>query len=318
MLKSIRIFSRCYMKHIFIINPSAGKKDFSTELIQQIQQIYTKEEVLIHITEKKGEATSFIQHLDLQEEVCFYSCGGDGTLHEVVNGMVHHKNARLAIVPIGTGNDFIKSFSNLTKEDFLDLKKIKEGVDLPCDLLCIDDRIYCLNVISVGLDAAIAQSVIHFKKLPFVNGIVAYYLALVLCFFTSMRNEYKAKIDDVVLEKQPYIFAVIGNGKYYGGGFHPTPLAKINSGVMDICMIKTISRLRFLRLIQVYKEGKHLPYKDIVVYQSCKTFQLFHDQPLRLSVDGEIYDRKDPCIRIVPSAITLRLPKQKDKIDWGE
>lgn len=295
------------MKHIFIINPSAGKKDSSILLSEQIKTVYKDTDYEIYITKGKGDATNYVKSFEqIDTPICFYACGGDGTLHEVVNGMYHQKNASIAIIPIGTGNDFIKAI-DIHKDHFLDLNKLKNGYEKKCDLLKVDQTV-SLNIISVGLDAAIAANVSRFKKYFLVNGITAYYLSLAYCFFTSIKHNFKITTDHFKLPVSPYIFVVAGNGKYYGGGFYPTPKAKIDNGKMDVCIVKTISRLSILKFINVYKKGTHLEHTDLVTYDTTSKLQICAPEPLRLNVDGEIYYYKDPVIEIVPSAITLRLP----------
>src|SRR5690554_4358206 len=122
------------MKHVFIINPAAGAKDISGPLSQEIKQLLPENDVKIHITTGKNDARDFTNDYlqkHLNEEVRLYSCGGDGTLNEVLNGMVGFNNVSLACYPSGSGNDFVKNFEDPKR--FLDLAKLIQGTTKEID-----------------------------------------------------------------------------------------------------------------------------------------------------------------------------------------
>lgn len=297
------------MKHVFIINPIAGKKDQSSTLINQIENVYAGEEYYIELTKYEGHAIELAKQYAMNgDDVCIYACGGDGTLFEVVNGMYAYPNASFAMIPIGTGNDFIKYFkSEYTKEDFQNLLATKNGEVVDCDLLKCNDQV-CLNIASVGFDARVVQKVKHYKKWPLVNGTMAYLLSVVHSFFASMKFRYPLRIDGRDVAAKDYIFIVAANGTYYGGGFNPTPDGKINDGLIDMLTIDAVSRIRVLTLIKVYQEGKHLDY-DICHHEQCKELQVL-GKDIVLNMDGETIVVDDPKIRILPSALKLVLPKK--------
>lgn len=302
------------MKHIFIINPTAGKYNQTKELQARIERVFlsleTDDTYEIYISQYVQDATFYVRKQAMSSKtIRFYACGGDGTLNEVLNGMCGHQNCSLAIIPIGTGNDFIKSFEDYVGEDFLNIEDQVCGTEIKIDVMRIDN-VFALNLISSGLDSTIAKHVSKFKRLPLVKGQGAYNLSLVYCFFTSLYHNFSFRIDDVDFPKDDYIFAVAANGQYYGGGYHAAPKANMQDGLIDVICIKKVSRAKVLKLVNTYKEGKHLDLKEIVIYKRSKSLQLFDKKPFIMNIDGEIRSIKNPKIEILPNFIKLCLPRK--------
>ena len=101
------------MKHVFIINPTAGKTDRTKEIREQIHKLTTCDPVEIHLTRAQGEAEHIARTVAQSgDEVRVYACGGDGTVNEVVRGVAERENCCIAVLPCGSGNDFLKFFDN--------------------------------------------------------------------------------------------------------------------------------------------------------------------------------------------------------------
>lgn len=298
------------MKHVFILNPKAGK--YNVEILRnKIETVFSEYDYVIEVTKKAKDATEIAKrYAQTGLDLCLYACGGDGTIHEVVNGMYPYANAKLAIFPIGTGNDFIKSFSEYTKADFLNMEYYKEALYVPCDLLKVGEYVG-INTASLGLDAEVAKNVEHFKSLPLLHGVVPYYLSLLYSLSKRIAQEYTIIIDGKPLKKDMYSFIVAGNGKYYGGGFCPSPKARINDKEMDLCLIKQVTRKKIIRLSGKYKKGTHTDYTDIVHVQKAKQMQVVCSDKVLVNIDGEIITMVNPTINILPHQIMLCLPNKK-------
>lgn len=302
------------MKYIFIINPTAGKSDQSTKLQKEITQVFEKHHVtkdlIIHITEGIGEATTYTRNMAQThtERLRFYACGGDGTLSEVVNGAYGHPHCAVGILPIGTGNDFVKSFPQIPLSSFLDIEKQLFAQENVIDLMRIGDTI-SINLISTGLDSAIAKNVMKFKNLPLISGSTAYNLSLAYCFFTSLDNHFSYKVDGELFPCDNYIFAVIANAQYYGGGYRAAPQAEVQDGLLDFICVKRIPRLKVLGLVNIYKRGEHLTIPDIVVYRRCKEVELIANDSLIMNVDGEIEHVNNPKISIIQKGLLFLYPR---------
>lgn len=298
------------MKHVFIINPKAGKFNLK-EMQDKINEVFRTYDYIIEVTKKAKDATAIAKrYAQTGLDLCIYACGGDGTLNEVVNGMYGYANAKLAVFPMGTGNDFIKAFDEYSREDFLNMKYYKKAKQVPCDLMKIGN-VVSINTASVGLDVDIAKNVQHFKNLPLVKGVIPYYMALLYSMMESMGHEYTILLDGKTIGKDMYTFVVAGNGKYYGGGFCPSPDASINDGFMDVCLIKKVTRRKIIRLSGKYKKGKHIHYADLVTIKRCQKLQIISDDILSINLDGEVMDMVNPCIELLPAKITLCLPNKE-------
>ena len=102
------------MRHIFIINPAAGKSDQSELLIQQIQNLKTEDAVEIYITKCEGDAREKARkEAQVGDEIRVYACGGDGTANEILTGIAGYNNCAMGIIPLGSGNDFVRAFEPL-------------------------------------------------------------------------------------------------------------------------------------------------------------------------------------------------------------
>lgn len=307
------------MEHLFIINPAAGKADKSKELIEKIKSVKTEDKVTIKITEGPGAATEIVKkHLSEADDfVRVYACGGDGTANEVLRGVIGFDNCALGVVPMGSGNDFVRSFEDNTKSDFVDMQAMMMGEDTAIDVMECQGR-YSMNNMSVGFDAAVAKNVDKFKRLPLVSGSLAYKISIVYCLFTKRKHKYRMIADgkEYVSSEVKTLLAVAGNGKYYGGGIKATPLAEFNDGKIEFMHIKTISAVRFIFLINTYIKGEHIdnPRFPFVKHTKCESITFESDQNIDIGFDGEILSLKNPTVRIIPSAIKVIVPKVTEKV----
>ncbi len=313
------------VRHLFLVNPKAGVRSCAQAMIENIRRACSenpdcKDECFdIVLTQEKGDATRLAKKacMDNPGYTRIYACGGDGTLHEVINGVVGESEVAVCPIPIGSGNDFIRYFDTVSKEAFLDLPAALRGQEIVCDVLRCGD-VYSLNNISLGLDAITAKRQSKVKKLPLISGSAAYKLALGYSFFTSMKNPVRFVVDgkELVIGQGDVTLAVFGNGKWYGGGFKATPLASIQDGWMDFCTVPTISRLEFLKYVGDYQKGEHLKTMPKVYYTKCKKIQILADKPVDLQADGEAFCQTNPEIEVVPAAVRLVLPDCKGAETW--
>ncbi|MBR5295492.1 MAG: diacylglycerol kinase family lipid kinase, partial [Clostridia bacterium] len=308
------------IRHLFILNPEAGIKNPVEEATKRIKHAFIlnthreDEKYDIVLTKKRGDATEIAKKACLENPgyTRIYACGGDGTLHEVASGIIGEKNVALCPIPVGSGNDFVRCF-DLPKDRFLDIASLIHHEPKPCDMLKCDD-FYALNNISAGLDAITGMRQQKVKKLPLVPGEAAYKIALGYSFLSAMKNEISFEIDGepIQIGKGFVTLAVVGNGRFYGGGFKATPYAEIDDGWMDFVTVPTISRLEFLKYVNIYKNGTHIEKMPFVHFRKCKKIKMISPEPITLQADGEIFVRENPEIEILPSAINLIVPKKEE------
>ncbi len=306
------------MEHLFIINPAAGKADKSKELAEKIRSFKTEDKVTVKVTQNPGEATDIVKKylLDAQNFVRVYACGGDGTANEVLTGAMGFENCAIGVIPMGTGNDFVRSFEAFGKEDFLDVERMMQGEVVGIDALECQGR-YSMNNMSVGFDAAVAKNVDKFKRLPLVSGSLAYKISIVYCLFTKRKHRYRMIADgkEYVSLDDKTLLAVAGNGKFYGGGIKATPLADFSDRKIEFMHIKTISAIRFIFLVGTYAKGEHIdnPKFPFVKHTKCESIAFESDENIDIGFDGEIVSLKNPTIRILPNAVKVIIPKVKER-----
>lgn len=304
------------MKHVFVINPSAGKGNKVNTLIETIKSTCASREVEydIYVTTGVGDAERYIKEVLESRRLGlkhyrFYACGGDGTINECANGVAGYKNCELGFIPIGTGNDFVRNFGD--KESFYNIEDQLDGVVTSCDLIKYNDR-YCINVANIGLDCEVVVRTDLVKKNALVPSKLAYIVGLVGEFAIKKGIKFKCTVDGRDMGDRYMLLAFFANGGYYGGGFHAAPLSAIKDGYIDACFIKNVSRMTFLNLVGKYKNGTYLDIKnrdEIFEYVKCKKVELVFDKPEHVCVDGEVETLSQVSLEIVEEKINISIPK---------
>lgn len=303
------------MKHVFILNAFAGKKSSVDELKKQISELEVDGECIVEVTQAPGDAKKIAhKHVSSTDDfVRVYACGGDGTANEAMSGMVGFDNCALGVIPVGTGNDFVKSFKCGIK-GFLNLKEMVKADTIVIDLLeCCGN--YAMNNMSVGYDCAVVKQAQKIKRFPLMTGPSAYKVALLFCLFTKRKHRFEIYADGerVQLPKgyKTQMMCVAGNGKYYGGGFKATPYAEFKDGNIDFVAVPTVSLWQFAQLVGIFSRGEHIGHKkaQFIVHKKCKKIELKYKDSIDIGMDGEIYNLKNPAISVLPSAFKVIVPQ---------
>jgi diacylglycerol kinase (ATP) len=227
------------------------------------------------------------------EEGCdmVVALGGDGTVHEVVNGLMQvpeDKRPVMGIVPIGSGNDFAYSMG-LTQKSAHALAHALKGENIqPVDIGLMTDehgrKEYFDNTLGIGFDAVVT---IRSHKLPIVKGFLMYLTAVIQ---TIILNHDPAKMQ-IVTEAEKWeeivIMLTLCNGPREGGGFMLSPDSKNDDGKMEFLTVNKVSRAMMFRLVPEFMKGTHMRFKQIRMGE-FKTFSLTSDLPLYIHADGEI------------------------------
>ena len=250
------------MKHLFIINPAAGKRENTRRLEADIRGLEWDWEIAY--TAKGGDACRYARAAaEAGTPVRIYACGGDGTLNEVVNGAAGYDNAAVTNVPIGTGNDFLKIFGPDNKTLFSDLRALGGGPQASFDLMDCNGKLG-IGVVCAGVDARIAADVHRYKTLPLVRGIGAYILSLLAnVLFKGITRPTAVKMGELDYRGETAIICIC-NGRYYGGGFMPVGEAMPDDGVLDMLVVPKVSRLTFFRLVKQYATGHYREYPELI------------------------------------------------------
>lgn len=238
--------------------------------------------------------------------------GGDGTVHEVMNGLMQIPEDRrpvLGIVPVGSGNDFGHIISASTSPAEA-LNRAIHGEPSTVDLGLMTDvhgrREYFDNTLGIGFGAMVT---IRSHQLPLLRGFIMYLTAVIqaiLLDHNAMRMQIE--VDGQKVDKS-VIYLILCNGPREGGGFLVAPDAKIDDGLLDYAMITYVSRLKMFRIVPEVMKGTHGRFKEVTLGK-CKKFTLTSDRPLYIHADGEIYsgpgtDVRQVSFEILPNALKV-------------
>ena len=300
------------MRHIFIINPVAGNGKIQHRIANDIHSYLKNKKIKYEIyhTKFKGDIYKFV-HDKCKDEIptVFYACGGDGTLHEVVNCACTYSHVSIGVIPCGSGNDFVKNFDN--EEFFHNIKAQVNGKSTSIDLIKTHDE-YAISVCNIGFDADAASNMHKFKKIPFITGSGCYILSVFYCLSKKLGKNLKVITDDGFTINKTFLLGVIANGHSYGGGYKCAPEALVNDGIIDLCFISNMSRLRILSLIRSYKAGTHLKNEKLnkyITYKKCKSVKIVSREPINLCIDGENYSKSELDFKIIPKALNFWIPQ---------
>ncbi len=238
--------------------------------------------------------------------------GGDGTVHEVVNGLMQvpaEKRPILGVVPVGSGNDFAHSIGIPIKPDHAlayALENDPSSVDLGLMTDAHGRQEYFDNTLGIGFDAVVT---IRSHKLPVVRGFLMYLTAVIQTIILNHQPAHMHIQADDEKWEQGIIMLTICNGPREGGGFMVAPDAKNDDGILHYAMIGKVSRAMMLRLVPEVMNGTHGRFTQVKM-GTCKQFSLTTDQPLYIHADGEIYTSFGSNLRqlhleILPGALAV-------------
>ncbi|MBQ3543154.1 MAG: diacylglycerol kinase family lipid kinase [Oscillospiraceae bacterium] len=296
------------MKHLFIINPAAGSRDRTKKYTQAIRAICGSRglDYEIRVSEAPGHCTELSRSAaETGEEYRIYACGGDGTLNEVAAGAAGFPNAAVTVFSGGSGNDFVKLFSD--PEAFFDLEKLLDAQEATFDMIrCNGDL--SLNICSVGLDARIGTDVANYKRLPLLHGFSAYAASTVINLFKGISEHYVVEIDGQELDDE-FTFICACNGRFYGGGFNPVPEADPTDGMMDVLLVKKVSLLQVPGIIGKYKNGRYRELPDLVTHYRTDKVTVRCDKPTPINLDGELRTAQTAEFSIAKEKLRFFYPK---------
>ena len=312
------------MKTIFIINPGAGKGHGIEKLKGKIREASEKlnHPAGIYMTKKPKDAEYFARSLAEEasrkgEKSRIFVCGGDGTLNEVLNGIIGFDHVEIGVVPTGTGNDFVRNFQNAG--DFMDPLAQMLGSPVKCDAIKywgdIDGKEqtrYCANMFNIGFDCNVVDLAATLKTYPFIAGSFAYLLAVAMILVKKKGAKLRIELDGKLAEEGAVLLTAIGNGGYCGGGVHSSPKASLQDGKMDVNIIYNVGRWEFLKKFPYYAKGTHMELEHIEKIICAKVCRQARITPLegkmRLCTDGEIVDAGQINFQIVPEAFSFICP----------
>lgn len=302
------------MKHIFIINPTAGKSDSRQKIYDMADSLRQKHglDVQCILTKKQGHATELARKLcESGEELRFYACGGDGTVNEVANGIIGYDNAAMSVIPVGTGNDFLKNFGD-DAEKFRDAENLWNGPQFPMDAIDVNGRV-ALTIACSGIDARVAKDVHKYSESPLLDGKGSYIYSLAVNFlFKGIGSHWIVTLDDVPMEGDWSLIAVC-NGRYYGGGFMPVAEARMDDGVLNTLVVDKVSRMTFLKFVGPYSKGGYDRFPHLARCSTAKDIIISSKKKdITTCLDGECITTDHVHIRLADRKLNFFGPEGCD------
>ena len=307
--------------YIFIVNPSAGKADRTEAITSAVKNLKVEGNVEVYTSKSSDDCIRFVvdRLQSIQNDVRLYACGGDGTFCAVLNGVYQsgRTGVEIGCIPTGSGNDFLRSFP-IEASRFRSIKDMAEGTAKPFDIIRVTSAsgkvLVCCNIVSAGFDADVCRNIEDIRRMPLVSGVNAYRLSVVKTLLSHLGHSFTVIADGKEIaneQKKEYLFALAANGKFYGGGYKPSPESEMDDGKLDMVLIEKLSRLQFLGLLGKYRTGDYLAVekmKEKIVYTPVHNMQILCDKPIDINLDGEVIAFKDPIIEIIPRGMNFILP----------
>jgi YegS/Rv2252/BmrU family lipid kinase len=285
----------------YIVNPAAGKKQ-AVERINQMKRAALDRgfEAAAYITEGFGDAAGKGQRA--VDEGCdvVVAVGGDGTVSELVNGILG-SGAVMGIIPAGSGNDFARTLGIPSNFDEA-LGCILNGRIRSIDIGVVNDR-YFVNVASVGFDARVAMETNKIKKR--VSGPLAYVLGVFKTLAEYKPFDIELETETEKIRKQATLVA-LANGKYYGGGMKIAPGAVPDDGLLEVYVVDGMSRLKILRLFPLIYSGRHTGRPEVRGFRA-KSVNI-RCQNGYINSDGEVIGQCPASFGIMPAALDVIVP----------
>jgi len=300
--------------YLFIVNPHAGRKHMKN-LAEIIDRAFLThgmpDQYSIVMTDRGGHAIELAAAFadKYGDQGIAVACGGDGTINEVAQSLFGSRTA-LAVLPIGTANDFVKTvYPGKSLEQILD--GLFEPTIRPIDCFFVDERI-CVNIMSLGFDTKVQKAAGRILSRHRWLGSASYPFAIVQSLFGTRDYDMHYKftaVDDEGQETEVeassrYILAAVCNARYYGGGYNPAPAASIEDGLLDLCLVDSLNLIKILGLIGKYKKGQHLGHPAIHYYRVKSGEAKAEGKSLLLgNIDGEQFEKDRLGFEIRPSAL---------------
>ena len=279
--------------HYLLINEERLKNKKSAKKFKLVKEVFDKAglQYEVKLTSYKGNTQDITREVTSQKGNTVIVMGGDGTLHEALNGFVDFENNSLALIPVGTGNDFAASAGIP-----LNVKKAAEiivkGSPRPIDFIELSSGLRSLNSVGMGIDVDIlkrAYSGKNVKKSKYLHS-------LIVCLARFKSYDFTVKYDGIE-KRHSGLIAVVGNGKQFGGGIKICPEAEIDDGMLDLFICDFVSKSKILGALLKLMRGKINRLKQATALKTKAVTFIPHGE-FQIQADGELYDNTGLDIRI--------------------
>jgi YegS/Rv2252/BmrU family lipid kinase len=242
------------------------------------------------------------------------SIGGDGTTHEVINGLMQipaERRPRLGVVPVGTGNDFAHNVGVPVKPEIA-MRQVFEGQPKKVDLAVVIDehghREFWDNTFGIGFDATVT---LRSRSVPVLRGFFVYLISVIQTIILNYDAAHLKVQTDRESWEDDLLLLVMCNGPREGGGFQVAPQAVNDDGILEYAAIKKVSRPMMFRLLPEVMKGTHGRFKQVRL-NSFSHMKVESDRPLFIHIDGEIYagfgsNVRQLTVEVIPGALEVMI-----------
>ena len=301
---------------ILIANPISGKGK-AKSVAEQADAALTEsgKQGQLVLTAASGDAKRFAQEAVADGTQYVIACGGDGTLHEVVNGIATTPDVILGVLPCGRGNDFAAAIGIPLNPEAA-IATLLAGNPIHVDLgRCYQNNTvegisesrtqhYFTTIATCGYDTEVSRRAA--KGTPLFAGTASYAYAAVETLF-YYEPPFVHLEGDFGIHEGPILLAATGITSRYGGGFQIVPDARIDDGLFDVCIIRPVSALTVLRLLVTLFWGGHVGHPAVSRHQT-RTLKIETDTPMLLYADGEPMCETPATIEIIKHGLTVMSP----------
>jgi len=296
---------------IVILNPTAnrGKMDQQRALLRR--RLEQEPQAKYVETKRQGEAQELAMKAAGEGRPVIV-VGGDGSVHEVVNGILSAgRRVPLGIVAAGSGNDYAWNTLKLPHDPAAAIERAFTGRLVDADAGSVNGK-YFVNSFSVGLDADIAVAAGKMKKIPFMSGERLYYGSTLkqLLFGYNRCPWLTLTLDggEVASEEAPkrYVLMAVTNGPTYGAGFRINPTADYADGLLDVCTIRYTPLLRALKLLPVVQKGEHADLPEVTFFRA-RSVHIESSKVVNIQMDGETTCATSYEAKVLPGALWVRV-----------
>ena len=291
---------------VVMLNPVAG----GGKALRFLPRVKTAIESLgrryhIHLTERPGDGRVATERLARQGASVIIAVGGDGTIHEVANGLCDSgTRVPMGIVPAGSGGDFARTVGVS--------KRVEESVPRACsgDVRPIDLGIATfedgsshmfINVAGLGFDALVAERAARTKFLPGAN--LPYLVAALQTLVTYKNIPVTVEADGEIIATNA-VFVQAANAQFMGGGYKIAPMADISDGLLDVAVVGDMSKPDLLRTLPKVYSGNHVNHPKFV-HRQARCMRVVTERPSRVQLDGELVGNAPVTFTVKPGAIML-------------
>ncbi|HEY3063498.1 MAG TPA: diacylglycerol kinase family protein [Chloroflexota bacterium] len=292
---------------LFVFNPAAGGGRHTARLLPMVRAAVAAHGGAVVCTERPGHAVELARGAAAQRFDAVVGVGGDGTLHELANGLLDcgvGTPPALGAVPAGTGNDFVRSLG-LPTDPSAAIDLVWAGATQIIDLARCGERFF-LNAGGVGFDSRVARDAQRIPKslrigtLPYVAGVLWEVIR-------NTSNEVVLELDEQRIQRRSLMVA-IANGAFYAGGMMICPHAKRDDGLLDVCVVGEMPRRDVLRLLLSVFSGGHVGH-PLVEFHRTRRLRIECAAGSEIQLDGELVGSLPAVFEVAPNALRAIVPR---------